>query len=129
MKAHHAERLLRLAAFLDALPRRSFNLMNWYQESEDCGTVACAVGWACTLPEFRRAGLTLDASGFRGMQRGRPRYRGWFGFKAAEKFFGLDSAAAERLFSPEVYPNGSRTRPQTVARRIRELVAERRGEC
>jgi hypothetical protein len=59
----HAKRLLKLADFLRTVPQREFNMCEWYsrvKEGEVCKTAACAAGWACSIPSFRRAGLRLD---------------------------------------------------------------------
>jgi hypothetical protein len=58
MDKMHAKRLLKLAALLDTVPRKEFDLNRWKLE-RSCGTVACACGWAATIPAFRRAGLSL----------------------------------------------------------------------
>lgn len=60
-------RLLKLAAFLDTVPRQRFNYETWvgasWQGAPDlsCGTTACALGWAASMPTFRRLGLHLVA--------------------------------------------------------------------
>ncbi len=60
------DRLLLLADFLDKLPPERFNYAAWvghdWKEMEDlsCGTTACALGWAATMPEFRKLGLRLS---------------------------------------------------------------------
>jgi hypothetical protein len=132
MKAFHAKRLLKLADFLDALPRESFNLATWFRET-DCGTVACAAGWACTIPAFKRAGLRIaksesphhapqviptltDAAG-----------ETYFGFDACAEFFGLLMGDSYHLFGPDEYRTGRRTTPKAVAKRIRAIVSRRLG--
>lgn len=35
-----------------------FNLRVW-----SCGTVRCAIGWACAMPEFNEIGFTMDKDG------------------------------------------------------------------
>jgi hypothetical protein len=52
------ERLLKLADFLDALPPERFNYGSWVgddwkgMQDLSCGTTACALGWATTIPEI-----------------------------------------------------------------------------
>jgi len=64
------DRLLYLAQFLRTLPRKKFNYDNWvgwdWEGKPDlsCGTSACALGWATTLPRFRRLGLRLNEKSF-----------------------------------------------------------------
>lgn len=53
-------RLTKLADFMDSLPAdraHGFD-MRTFREQTKCGTVACALGWATTIPSFRRAGMT-----------------------------------------------------------------------
>jgi hypothetical protein len=120
------QRLLKLADFLENLKPRQFNLATWTvscgEKTDDaaCGTVACACGWATTIPSFRRAGFRLarrlswtDPTPVFG------RERGWDAVKA---FFDMNYGEANHLFSIESYSGGERTRPQTVAKRIRQVV-------
>ena len=66
-RATSDRRLRKLADFLDKLPRKRFNYLVWVGEDWkgapdlSCGTTACAVGWATTIPAFRRLGLRLTA--------------------------------------------------------------------
>lgn len=59
-------RLLKLAAKLEKLPRKRFDYASivgygWKgAQNLSCGTTACAIGWAATMPEFRRLGLRLE---------------------------------------------------------------------
>lgn len=114
-----------------------FNLVSWYkvprkyEESDPfeavtgarlgenfCGTSACAMGLAATIPEFKRAGLHLEG--------------GWCpdvcykdsgdGFEAAEKFFGLSMDDAAELFSPSGYVWSDRKNPLAVADKITALL-------
>lgn len=54
----NTERLLRLAAFLEELPPKRFDFDSWvgatWQGKADlsCGTTACAIGWASTMPDM-----------------------------------------------------------------------------
>lgn len=62
-------RLLKLADKLDEVPRNRFNYGSWVGDdwggkpNLSCGTKACALGWATTMPEFRRLGLKLNYYG------------------------------------------------------------------
>ncbi|URG13784.1 hypothetical protein [Acinetobacter phage vB_AbaS_TCUP2199] len=64
-----------LKEFLKSIPDERFNLLFWRKGSvesgmyisdldlhTDCGTSACAMGWAAALPEFRLAGLSFEGS-------------------------------------------------------------------
>jgi hypothetical protein len=59
----------------------------------DCGTVACAVGWACRSPTIQAEGLTLD-------ETGSPSFQGQGAFGAVAAFFGLSVIEAWAVFSP-----------------------------
>ena len=113
------KRLLTLADALDKLavkPRKrfTFSLAGWFRREKICGTTACAVGLASTLPEFKRLGLKIHdyLPAFRDL-------RGWY---AVQKFFGISYDAAEYLFSYTQYESNDTTKPKAVADRIRALV-------
>ena len=123
-------RLLKLANFLDTVPVRKFDMDYFVIKNnqpdkilplKDCGTVACALGYAATcIPEFQRAGLTVE-----------PRDNGWplydkngnyeIGYEAGEVFFNLNGDESKELFDPFYYREGHKG-PRSVARKIRALV-------
>lgn len=129
MKKHHTERLLRLADLLDGVRPRLFNLGYWYDgpgkyhgkmhdaKKPECRTVACAAGWAACDPWFKKRGLSLSKDNS-------PRYRGKVGFRAVRSFFGINEDDAGRLFMASASPAYTKTRPRTVAMRIRRFVAD-----
>lgn len=99
-------RLTKLADFMDALPRKAwkhFDMEYWLaQDGEDhhkfgdyiepshtgdCGTTACAAGWAATIPSFRRAGFKLIVS-----------RTSWSNWGRIEKFFDLPGTESEQVF-------------------------------
>lgn len=104
------KRLLKLADLLYKLPPKRFYYGSWVGEhwlgkpDLSCGTSACALGWATTVPSFRKLGLQLKArkhektlvtlKGFTGRWWNGPRY-------ASEKVFGLNENEMEYLFVPE----------------------------
>ncbi|MGH7749129.1 MAG: hypothetical protein ACREQ5_30855, partial [Candidatus Dormibacteria bacterium] len=60
-------RLLRLADFLENdVPADRFDFAHWVGKDWagapdlSCGTSACALGWATTIPEFQALGLKLS---------------------------------------------------------------------
>ena len=139
-------RLLRLAQFLeDEVPAKNFNVSSWYaargrtKDGEDstittvkkneCGTTACACGWAATIPEFVSDGFTL-----RGNEAGSSiRFIEYYdadedetysGFQAAEQFFNISSEDTYHLFAERSYPDDSGTL-ENVVKRIRRLVADK----
>jgi len=140
-------RLLKLAAFLEKLPPKRFDYgsyvgRDWKGMPDlSCGTTACAIGWATTMPEFRKYGLCLLYARDR-----------WNGFHvpcggshhdaplAGTAIFSLNEAEWDYLFMPgsalynEDYSGEEELRPQgpsseatakQVAQHIRRFVAWR----
>ena len=119
MGAVHIERLRALYAMIAGIPEERIELETWRSRlvkpydpdwskevtnknllAQDCGTLACAVGWACAHPEFQKQGLRWDGS---------PTYRCGggvrrFGWDAVESFFGIHYGLAKFLFSVESIP-------------------------
>lgn len=116
MEAVHIERLRALYAMIAGIPKERIELEtwrsrivkpydpNWSKEvtnkdllSQDYGTLACAVGWACAHPEFQKQGLRWGET---------PVYQRRFGWDAVERFFGIHYGLAMFLFSVENIPYG-----------------------
>jgi len=136
--AVHRRRLRALAKLLRSLTpretREHFYMGSWFRQlgtqphhvplnptKKDlttCGTSACALGWATTIPELQRAGLTLDSYNYEVRLDG---YR-YYGTYAAAVIFGLDSQAARWLVTDQVR-SGTDETPKQVARRIDLLIA------
>jgi len=118
-------RLLKLAAFLRTVKPSRFNYNHWVGDDWkgdpklSCGTSACALGWATTMPLFRRLGLYLTP----GMQ---PRLgRSTAGpFAAARVLFRLRPADSYDLFLPSSDAEENAT-PKQVAKKIEAFVKER----
>lgn len=115
------ERLTILAKFLETVPDDKLNMLSWRNNVakndvevsdedliHDCNTTACAMGWACTIPEFKEAGLTYSVHGgcvvfymkkpnsFTEVQ--------YTAYEAAQKLFKLtDYNTTTYLFSPLRY--------------------------
>lgn len=106
-------RLLKLAGILDNVPRKEFNMNRW-----DCGTTACAAGYACRDPGFRRLGLRLgkhDGIAY-------PMFNGCCNVTASlAAFFDLAPFDVLYMFMPYL---GHQT-PKQVAKYIRRFVAKR----
>lgn len=126
------KRLLRLAALLRTVPRKRFNISRWTNgpfcgkdkepQHNECGASACAFGWACTIPSFKKAGLHLVKERDRWGEEGfiyYPKYNGQSGFSAAQEFFNITEDEAEILFSEE-NPNSAKQ----AAKRIEKLVKQ-----
>ena len=104
------ERLTVLANHLRTVAPENFDLSRW-----SCGPVGCAVGHACTIPEFQAEGLRLSWA-----RPHPPEYAGSSSWPAVRAFFGLTSEQADSLFDSEHYP--PRAGPDNVADSIDEFV-------
>lgn len=102
-------RLIKLVEFLRTIPDEQFNINDW---QSSCGTVCCAGGWACHIPEFNVKGLRMCSS----ILADRPTFEGWYGFDAMASFFGLSNFMASQLFDGERYPEGKVTLRQVILR-------------
>lgn len=108
MKKHHGRRLLKLADRIEILPRKRFIIHSWVGEGWNgssgfsCGTSACAMGWATTMPEFRRLGLRLTPLGnpILAEEEGKIQTPQWgCSLRAIRHVFGSE-AQTEELFIP-----------------------------
>lgn len=106
-RPHHAKRLLALAGFLEKLPRKRFDYSRWvgfdWKRKADlsCGTPACALGWATTMPRFRKLGLRLGGDG---CDVPLPFLKGRAHLavsEVGEEIFGLDYPEFRYLFCPD----------------------------
>jgi hypothetical protein len=111
----HKERLQQMVTMLRNLPeekRENFDLTDW-----NCGTSACAVGWACLDPVFIEQGLTFDRL------RIAPEFMGSDGWHAVKAFFDIGFGQARDLFDIGNYGKGASTGPDEVAARIEAFIA------
>lgn len=101
-------RLLAVARKLRSIRREQFYFGNWaspeWQGKPDlsCGTTACGLGWATTIPSLRKAGLRIvrRAGGHIPVLGDHvPHY----GTDAAAELFGITFYEAAFLFLPEIY--------------------------
>lgn len=138
MNKRQAGLMIYLADFLEKLPRKKFDLGEWsrgWDEENECGTTGCAIGWAATLPRFVRRGLKLRVApnfSFSGEEKrcsviyqpkNAARAAPMYPLDAAQVIFGIGYEDAFRLFMPSGYASEERTRPATVAARLRKLAA------
>lgn len=149
-------RLLALAGLLESLPEKLFSYDNFCQiaseygndaqieafaalpygtdllaikTATECGTTACAVGWAPSLPAAKKLGFGLTKTRGGGVvftKNGR--YCGIHRF--ASQFFGLSGEAFSFLFYPTTLLGGLRSpdsdaSASDVAEHIRDFVAIR----
>lgn len=113
---------------MDKLPRKRFNFGAWvgkdWRGAPDlsCGTTACAIGWATTIPFFRKLGLRLGRN--RKPMIGRISLRSTF--DNPEKFlnlFGVDNNTFDTLFFPDFGLEDDAT-PKQWAKHARKVVNE-----
>jgi hypothetical protein len=116
-------RLDTLATFLDSFDatkghKDDFDMGVWFDSSQEpgCGTTACALGWATTIPALRDAGLSRD-------EDGDPTFGGLRCLSAAAAFFEIDTKQSVLLFWPYSYCEVDDRSPKGVAARIRGLLA------
>ncbi len=101
-KPNYRNRLLKLADKLDSVPDEQFSYLSWvgsdWEGKPDlsCGTTACALGWATTIPSFRKLGLRLHGAV--------PESPSGTDFDAATGIFGLAYSESIYLFKWEVRP-------------------------
>lgn len=129
------KKLLRLADFLETIPRKAFSITNWVTRYADkpegevpgeCGFAGCAVGWAAHQKLFK--GLRISEGG------SYPEYIGthgyvWQGFDAPKVLFNITDRQASELFHRDFYPANPKTgrrdpTPKQVAAKIRKFVKD-----
>ena len=135
-------RLEKLIEFMDSLPRsanKHFNMSHWFDHDGPdgekhgfkegkkvvvkkehltmCGTSACALGWAATMPYFKRIGLKStwtewgsDIS-FRGI---------YLNSDDMHDFLALDSIQSEQIFGHDV----NVSTPKQWAKHARKMMRE-----
>lgn len=121
-------RLLKLAALLRSLPRKRFDYSKWVGEdwkgaqNLSCGTTACALGWATTIPSLRRVGLRMqqDSMGGYVVLDGINSSDSW---EAGAKVFSLSMEESEYLFTLD--SDEDKSTPKQAARKIENFVKRR----
>lgn len=98
------DRLQRLAHILNDLTPGQVELDNWQSR---CGTTACALGWACTDPEFIREGLSFTKQGRpyfdNGVEGALADDRHFYCSEAGAEFFGLGEGNGGVLFGLRLF--------------------------
>lgn len=128
----NTERLEHLKTILSQVPKDKFDLGLWIKGAKedgkefsqligDCGTSACAVGWACTDPEFNKQGLSYeldfdDMDEFTPVEKvqGRPYFEGRCGFDAVGLFFDISHGVANWLFIEDDYADNHESEKVTT---------------
>lgn len=135
------ERLRTLADFLKTVPPEKFDIREWrvlfhdehYRDLDiddfdrgctdgelkgQCNTAACAVGWACTIPEFNTAGFFFEDTPTLDNGDGDILYA----WDAISEFFDISESTATHLFSQHSYHTKLRVLPNAVVNRIEGLI-------
>ncbi|MCY1206591.1 hypothetical protein D3C71_1823280 [compost metagenome] len=125
MKIHTpegVERLRTLYSVMAGVPTEKVYMSCWRTSSAgddrligDCGTSACAIGWACAYPEFQEQGLGYDT------HAGVPSFQGNLNWHAVMSFFGVSESTADHLFQTD---EQGLVAKRGVLRRIRKLLLE-----
>jgi hypothetical protein len=117
----HVERLTKLAELMDAVQadktkRENFDIGQWVH---NCGSPACAAGWAMSDPWFQSQGLKKFT------KLGIPTFDGLAHTEALEAFFDLTEDQSN-LFHQDGYDADGEgyitVEPADVANKIRELL-------
>lgn len=128
MKNSTKRKLLKLANFLERKVQEDWFNINVFAHSgfdkKECGTAACAAGWATQC--FWFSGLRLKPADGNSEEM-QLHYRDREGLRAVTEFFDLTHHEASYLFHPDYYPAGGDTTKQNVIARMRNFV-ENRGE-
>lgn len=137
MKYFHKNRLLKLAAFLDKLPKAKFNFGLLVNEAgkpmlealaagkHACGSVACAIGWMpAVFPRQVKWDSKENPQGIELIVR-----RESVPFRSAAQFFGISNDDARYLFNPggsedQATELDDDATPKQVAKHIRKFVEE-----
>jgi hypothetical protein len=88
LMALNVKNIRKLARYLDSIPDKNFNMIDWSRKKRGCGTVACIAGWAAHIfPEFIKEYKyrTIDKDSVNYSLTGR-------------KALGLTASQADRLF-------------------------------
>lgn len=145
MKAVYVNRLLKLAVFLDKLPKAKFDFSTITSLGQKpmmealkagrhrCGTTACAIGWmpaifprqVCWVGEDRPYGDLNVGLRSAGAARRVGKARN---FAVAQRFFGISYEEALHLFNPGDISLRYDATPKQVAKHIRRFVRERQRE-
>ena len=149
MKSITVARLQTLADFLKTVEPERFDLDYWRNRPDldnllrvdaddsaaivtdeelknECGTTACAIGWACTIPEFQQSGLIYKVDSTGGdvcyTNKGKDTVI-YTGAAAVKRFFVFNSHhTAQLLFYPHNYQKEGDTSINEVIDRIEKFI-------
>mgnify|MGYP003354018997 CR=1 FL=1 len=141
MKKFHIDRLEKLYAFLGTVKPKKFYFGSWASDENDpyrkpdlnvCGTTACALGWAASMPEFRKRGLKLvwdpcNETGYVELAQ-KDRDFPLVSEAAGAEFFGLSNHEADELFIPSFSNGQDRTPLNKYRKMLRKFIDRKRRE-
>ena len=128
-----AERLLQLANILDKVPRKAYDHSSY---KNDCGTTACALGWAVDSGEFKGLNLKFkkeSTDDYLLVVTRIPKYSG-LSFSEddeADRYFG--EGIYHQVFTGYAFLQSTyrgidiKTTPKTVAKRLRKIALQQYG--
>ena len=118
-QASGAERLERIACFLESVSGDRLTFARWYGQGR-----GCAIGLAVAKdPWFLAQGLRLEAED--SLKDCRPTFGSLSDWNAVTEFFGLTPDDARALFSRSGYGDELSPDPARVARKIRQHLLSR----
>lgn len=134
MNQAQANRLVQLMNIVEQIPENHFNLNHWADDDHshdkkdlntaiDCGTSACAVGWAVIgVPVWKRH-FILTEDGDLEVRKNNETTEGIFA--EVGKFLGIEESEANWLFDPSSYIEpASLITPKQVVKRCAETLNE-----
>ena len=111
------QRLEKLIEVLTEVKPEAFD-MDYWTDDRDCGTVACAAGYAASYPWFIKRGFLFEPDLQCPMDQNHDNATG---FAACQSFFDLAPDASYYLFDPDWY--GRNRAPKDVIERVKNLIA------
>lgn len=100
------------------------------QDPNNCGTVCCAMGWACQDQYFIKNGISIGESKMPthlstiyNEDTGKSEKQLTYGFRAIKDFFDFENIqTGENLFLDSSYETQDKTTPEQVIARVRDLI-------
>lgn len=121
MKRKRLKHLILVLEQVEKLGRKFDMGVWWAQLDHECGTSACALGWACQDPWFLSKGLHLN-------ELKEPQFGTNRTLDAAAAFFDIDINASLELFNPTTWDIPWKDiKPQHVIDRIKNLLESETG--
>lgn len=111
-----------MISLLKLVPEKNFDICNWGNQTgstkEDlfsCGTVCCAIGWACNHPPFIEQGLHWGEGSY-------PVFDNFVCWAAVSSFFDINDFESLYLFDASKYQLGSEATLLVVIDRLERFI-------